>query len=369
MYSLLNGYSLWEYFTCFFDYIPKIVYFLYAAVASCLDAMQLLMRRLAGLDVYYQVGENGSSATTKTGDPVIEFVYGILGWGDNAGAYQALNTTFISLMIFAVIVLVISTMVAIIKAHYQEDSAKTSPMQHIYTAIKAILTFCIVPFAVIIGVMISNFFLSTLDKITAGSASEEAITGIYGTIANEKLQVQETESGDKVYSRYDFFGFGAPCNSSTFSGAMFKAAAYEANRVRIGDYGTENNGSWSGFYTFGGLFGASSSGYQAATDKREYVAYQIDYAFQNNLVLNDWYWGQTIYSECDTFLTIVGVDAFSLSSVFNSFSKYNVGLVWAYYDLWHFNFMVGISSIIVCFGLFISLIIGLTNSVLLSSIT
>ena len=167
MYSTL-AYSLWNYFTCFFDYIPKIMYFLYAAVASCLDAMQLLMRRLAGLDVYYVNRDTGGlvtsgTGTATTGDPVMEFIYGILGIGENAGSYQALNTTFWSLAIFAVIVLVVSTMIALIKSHYQEDGAKTAPLQYIYTAIKAILTFCIVPFAVIIGLMTSNFLLSTLD--------------------------------------------------------------------------------------------------------------------------------------------------------------------------------------------------------------
>lgn len=373
MYSTL-AFSLWEYFTCFFDYIPKIMYFLYAAVASCLDAMQLLMRRLAGLDVYYvnMDGGNitGGTGSAVSGDPVMEFIYGILGIGENAGSYQALNTTFWSLAIFAVIVLVVSTMVALIKSHYQEDGAKTAPLQYIYTAIKAILTFCIVPFAVIIGLMTSNFLLSTLDSITAGSGTEEAVVGIYGPQATNLLNAHTDESGNRYYSRYDFFGFGEAANSTTFSGSLFKAAGYEANRVRMGSMGEESGGAWTGFFTFDGLFGPGSSGYAAATDKREYVAYQIDYAFQNNLDLAGLYYAPQIYDATgdDLFLTISSIDVFALAGAVPTFSKYNVGLVWAYYNLWKFNFMVGIASIIVCFGIFISIIIGLMSRLIKSII-
>ena len=373
VYSTL-AFSLWEYFTCFFDYIPKIMYFLYAAVASCLDAMQLLMRRLAGLDVYYVNMDGGDivggTGEAVSGDPVMEFIYGILGIGENAGSYQALNTTFWSLAIFAVIVLVVSTMIALIKSHYQEDGAKTAPLQYIYTAIKAILTFCIVPFAVIIGLMTSNFLLSTLDSITAGSGTEEAIVGIYGPQATNLLNAHTDESGNRYYSRYDFFGFGEAANSTTFSGSLFKAAGYEANRVRMGSMGEESGGAWTGFFTFDGLFGPGSSGYAAATDKREYVAYQIDYAFQNNLDLAGLYYAPQIYDATgnDLFLTISSIDVFALAGAVPTFSKYNVGLVWAYYNLWKFNFMVGIASIIVCFGIFISIIIGLMSRLIKSII-
>ena len=379
VYSTL-AYSLWNYFTVFFDYIPKIMYFLYAAVASCLDAMQLLMRRLAGLDVYYVNRDTGGIVSSGTGsavsgDPVMEFIYGILGIGENAGSYQALNTTFWSLAIFAVIVLVVSTMIALIKSHYQEDGAKTAPLQYIYTAIKAILTFCIVPFAVIIGLMTSNFLLSTLDSITAGSGTEEALVGIYGPEATTLLRAHTDENGNRYYSRYDFFGFGEAANSTTFSGALFKAAAYEANRVRIGEIGSESGGDFTGIYNFNGLFGSGSSGYAAATDKREYVAYQIDYAFQNNFDLVGFgghameiYASQKGPDLTTAFLTISSIDVFGIAGFVNNFSKYNVGLVWAYYNLWKFNFMVGIASIIVCFGIFISIIIGLMSRLIKSII-
>ena len=156
MLELFSGPSIWDYFTVFFDYIPKVMYFLYAALASALDALQCLIRRLVGLDVYW---ENGEAISGK--DHVLGFIEGILGIGKNASAYSPLRTVFWSLAIFGVIVLAISTMVALIRSHYGEDAAKTSPVGYLYTAVKAVLTFAIVPVVVIAGFWLSSFFLKT----------------------------------------------------------------------------------------------------------------------------------------------------------------------------------------------------------------
>ena len=71
---LLKG--LWDMIVDFFNLIPKSIYFLYATLASAVDAMQALIRKLAGLDVYYQViqgQEKGTAVAMR--DPLTEFVY------------------------------------------------------------------------------------------------------------------------------------------------------------------------------------------------------------------------------------------------------------------------------------------------------
>ena len=52
MWGIFGGYSLWEYFTVILDNVPKIMYLIYASVASCLDILQALIKKLAGLDTY-----------------------------------------------------------------------------------------------------------------------------------------------------------------------------------------------------------------------------------------------------------------------------------------------------------------------------
>lgn len=362
----LLGAKFGDMFTVLFDNIPKIVYFLYAALASALDAIQSLIRKLIGLDTYYVNGQ----AVTDNADPVLSFIEGILGFGNSKGAYPALTTTFWSLAIFGLIVLSISTIIAIVRAHYQEDAAKTSPKSFLYDAFKAILTFAIVPFTVIIGLQLSSFLLRTLDDITAGSASEESLQGIYGTAYSTVL-----EDKDGNYGRYDFFGFGNPANTTTFSGQLFKAAAYEANRVRCQSWVTEGwkpgeepkiYGSFSNSasgHKSTLFFGANSAGMQAASDKTEYLAYQIDYAFANNLKLKNTVYVMDMYAKVDdvsgVILTITNLDFFSMAGWVNTFSKYNVGLVWYYYNLWKFNFIVGFGAVLTLFGMLISIIIGL----------
>ena len=67
-------------------------------------------------------------------------------------------------------------------------------------------------------------------------------------------------------------------------------------------------------------------------------------------------WGNTVG---DSIKTIAGIDVFTTFGFVKNFSKYNVGLVWYYYNLWKFNFIVGFGAVFTIFGMFISIIIGL----------
>ena len=95
----------------FLAFIPQMMYFLYASVASLLDLLQYLMRKLAGLDVYYVNGE------AQSGDILYEFLEGILGINSDP-AYSVLSTIFYSFLIFGVILLILSTIITVIKSHY-----------------------------------------------------------------------------------------------------------------------------------------------------------------------------------------------------------------------------------------------------------
>ena len=175
--GLLLGFmdNLKDFVASWFDVIPKIIYFLFTAFSSGIDAMQALIRKLAGLDTYYSAETN---EVFSQKDPLTEFIYGILGVGNSSTAYKALNTVFWSLTIFGLIMLVVSTMVALIKSHYSEDSAGTNPWKYIYTAIKAVLTYAIIPFVMILGLQLSSFILRTLDNVTGSNSNVEQIKTI-----------------------------------------------------------------------------------------------------------------------------------------------------------------------------------------------
>ncbi len=344
--NLLNKMGFWDKVGTIFDVIPKVIYYLYAALASGVDALQALVRKLAGLDSYWTAtAAGGANAVVQHRDPLSEFVYGILGVGQSASVYKALNTVFWSLAIFGLIMLVVSTMIAIIKSHYNEDTGATSPWKYIYTAIKAILTFVVIPVVVVLGMQLSTFALDTLDRIIAGSAGEGAITGIYGGDVATKLEHDENTN---TYAHYDFFGARDYTTSTPFSGMLFKAAGYNANRIRTGSY------------SVGDLKNLTSSIFGQTSDQStDYAAYQVDYAFSNCLMFKDEnkpeY--QTWVQELDG-VPVALMDIWKLNKV-SGFSKWDVSVVWLFYDLWRFNFIVGFAGVTTCFGVLVSIVFGL----------
>lgn len=361
--------TFWEQIATFVDLIPKGIYLLYACLASAVDAMQALVRKLAGLDYYYQTINGNPNLVTGT-DPLTEFIYGILGFGDSAPVYQALNTVFWSFAIFGLIVLAVTTMAAIIKSHYNEDSGQTSPWKYIYTAGKAIVTFAIMPVVVILGLQLTSFVLRTLDNITAGSGTVGEVQEMFGVqVTNTMLQEQEItynssgDSGDEnyTYTNYDLFGSGLPSTTSTFSGMLFNAAAYNANRVRNGDYTLEQARNLITSNSLH-LLGDDNSGYGSLVnndERREYMAGQVDYLFQNNVYLSSSYSYQQLVSNSQDVAPVAAwTDWWAPASV-ESFTKYNTSILWIFYDLWQFNFIVGFVGVVSAFGIMISIILGL----------
>lgn len=358
--------GLWGKIGTILDIFPKVIYLLYASVSSAVDALQALIRKLAGLDFYYQTVAGETNLVANT-DPLTEFIYGILGFGDSAPVYQALNTVFWSFAIFGLIVLAVSTMAAIIKSHYNEDSAQTSPWKYLYTAGKAIVTFAIMPVVVILGLQITSFVLRTLDNITAGSGSEEEVRNLFGqNAANNILQSHtvtgttesENSSGRASYTNYDFFGSGSASTTTTFSGMLFNAAAYNANRVRSEEYSISHSQT-----LIPGLLGASDSDFPTSgsdDEQKEYIANQVDYLFENNIYLVTSYsYSQLVSNSNDVAPVWSLTDWFHTSNSITSFSKFNTSLVWIFYNLWQFNFIVGFVGVLTIFAIMISIVLGM----------
>lgn len=366
--SLLNGFAsffknLGNMIMSIFDIIPKLVYFMFAAFASGIDAMQALIRKLAGLDTYYSA-VTGEAFFQQ--DPLSEFIYGILGIGNSASAYKSLNTVFWSLSIFALILLVITTMIAMIKSHYSEDASGTNPWKYIYTAIKSVLTFAIIPVVMVMGLKLTSFVLVTLDNITAGTADEEKVKQVYGTDATEMFTASTLKGSDKKsYIHYDFFSFGDATSSTPMGAMLFKAAAFSCNRARAGtvSYADYGNIKINGKQVFASQSCQEFTSLTSTEEKQEYVAYQIDFGFMNNLQ-----WKQTIAPKhLNSTIDSDGIRYYEFSDVFGgfgnipirSFSKFHVSAVWFFYDLWMFNFIVAFGGGVTIFGILISVILGL----------
>ncbi len=368
--------------------IPKAIYLLNSSLLSLIDFMQLLFRKLAGLDVYYITNDNGETIAT-TGDLLTNFIGGILGININGNEsfdlidYSLLSTVFWSFVIFGLIILFISTLVAIIKSHYtyNEKSAK-GPLPILATAGKAIVNMVAVPVIVILGLYLSQAILNALDQITAVGSDD--VVNLYGSENTSRyLQQNITDSqGNQTYIFYDMFGFTGgivygvnipgtniddyfdqqmlglvAARTQPFSGSMFKVAGFNANRVRSGEY-TINT-------PFTGNVGSSMELFSNHGNDSDVLANMVDEAFANflhldgvylmNFMTEEFYDTGIYLPELEQFLTIF------TSPYICSFSKFNIGLVWYYYNLWNYNFIVGFGSVIVCVSIFLNIIMGLMS--------
>lgn len=393
-----------DFFKELLNLIPKLVYLLYTAFISLIDLLQLLFRKLAGLDVYYVNGE------PIGGDLVTNFIQGILGIGSRYGSssdfadrtdYSALSTVFWSFVIFGLVVCFVSTLIAIFKSHYtyNEKSAK-GPMPIVASAGKAVINMVAVPLIVVLGLWLSQAILTALDSFT--STTSDSIVSIFGTDAEgnsnaeqllEPVEYRQNGVTYQTYLYYDMFGYTAniwytdalswvgdriedvlevvtayqpteedmarvAARTQTFSGSIFKVAAYNANRVRSGEYVTSDD------YVNSNITGFGGGGLTLFTDytNTEEAANMVDTAFANFLHLQNTY--EVSYNTLPRERYFLNFTTDTVSS----FSKFNVGLVWYYYDLWDFNFIVGFGAAIVCIVIFFNIILGLMTRFFLSII-
>lgn len=369
--SMLLGLFDWigDFFKALFNLIPKIMYLLYASLACIIDVLQLFFRKLAGLDVYYVDGE------AVSGDLVGNFIRGIFGMYDRSNiTYSTLATVFYSMLVFGIIICFASVLIAIIKSHYtyDEKSAK-GPMQFVYTGVKSIINMVAVPIIVVMGLFVSNAILNALDTIT--SVNSGSVVSMFGNGINSFQDVNTVKAAtgknnEKTYLYYDMFGFGGAIvygeadpvakawttdelknmaligsKTQSFSGSLFRVAAYNANRARLGQYTVDNCVGMDDIF--------QNAKNQTSEDKQNtMLAEMIDTAFANNMHLKQ---RKMLINQFDSKKYFTN---FNIRFV-HAFSKFNVGAVWFFYDLWQFNFIVGFAGIIVCVSIFINIIMGL----------
>ena len=350
------GQSIWNIIINIFSFIPKLMYLITTSFFSILDVLQLLFRKLAGLDSYYiQTGGiesagdiiSGGQTVQQTGDIVEEFILGIF-----TNKYPILYNVFWSFIILGVVMLFLTTLIALIRNEYTpEKDGSNSKSKVIGRSIKALLSFAIVPVVVFFGVYLCNILLRALDAITSGSSTDAL--GMPTT--NLAQYSRSDEGGGDSYIAYSLFGFKIATNTTPFSGVAFKASAYRANRARLSDEFVQllsNNEitNWNGTF----------SGADAET-----VATYIDNAFANNVQFQN---ASTLdYSstyQLTNNVTVVDIIAAADTSAaaaipFRTLDRYRVGVVWYYYDLWQFDFLVAWAIVISMLTVFINIIFGL----------
>lgn len=320
-----------------FSIIPKTLYLLITFAMQIVDIIQLLFQKLAGLDVYYIEG----SDNPESGDFLIYFLRKVL------FEKGTLNTVFWSIVILGLFLLVFATIVAVIRTQYNYDEKPVSPTKVVGQAIKSLLSFAIVPIVAFFGVYLGNIFLQAINSAT----TVQGDTMKFDESAKIKLEPYTLSDGKKTYSGINLFGHNIGMRNDTFSGMVFRAASYRANRIRNnanfralcdGSKETMAGSVYSGV-TFG-MFEVTANDYETAA-KRLDDAFVFNYRLDQFAYIN---WA----ASAETALTMsVGVlfndfTAVLYASPYKTFSRYNVAWVWFYYDLWQFDYVMAIISIV-----------------------
>ncbi len=202
----------------------KFVYEILKIFFLLLDFIQMVFRKMAGLDTVYIDGQAWSQ------DLALMFFR-------NENVINAL----ISLMVVAVVLIFATTFIAIIRNHYNAREAKDTAIGPVVgRAFKALFTFIFVPLVCYFGVYVSNGLLKTVDQATRLS------------------------------------------NALTISGEVFVASGMNANRARIdSDFNLKLQGDAS--LNFNGAFKEDSN--QNYTNSQD-SADKIDEAFASKLEAN-----------------------------------------------------------------------------------
>ncbi len=146
------------------------------------DFVQVLFRRLAGLDTTYYKDANGVMQTQED-----DILFSLL-------TSRTVQQTFLAMVLVGVCIIIIASVVQMIRVEYTTEGSKNNKSTILSSALKGISYFFIVPVAVTLGIMISNYILKAVDKATS-----------YG-------------------------------GGNTIAGSVFIAAASGANRVRNDDH-------------------------------------------------------------------------------------------------------------------------------------
>ncbi len=348
--AIKNWFQGW--FGALLSFIPKTFYQLLTPVYAIIDAIQWIMRKIAGLDTIYKF--NGQ--TNVQGDIVMQFMNMIF-----TGSSPVLSNIFWSMIILGVLMLILTTMIAVVRSEYTATDAKSASKGKIIgNSLKALASFAIVPIVCFFGMFLCNVILQALDKVSTGSTSVTQTT-----INTTYFKSERTTSGDETYNNYTFFGFTVPTTTTPISGLVFKAAAYSANRARINDsfYNKMlNNDKISANGAFTQNKGTdSNSAYQNC--------WLMDEAFANCFQLKS-----RAYIDRAPFKTehmmpitlnagVMIVENSLITAGYTHFDKNNTALVWYYYDLWSFDYIIALGALVVVTVLLLYLVFGLIKRI------
>ena len=265
-------------------------------VLLAIDVVNLMFRKLAGLSSYY----DKSIGSTVEGD----FVYSLI-------TSKAIMNVFWAMVILGVILLIICTFIAVIKSEFtplNDKNGSNNKWKIITVAVKSLVNMAVVPVCALVGIMIGNALLNTLDQATN-------------------------------------------LGSAPISGRVFVASAYSCNMVRMA-INNEIKTSSDEYEIVNQLSNnCYGKDFNRLTDsQKENMAEAIDNVFASCSTFDSW---MKVKESVGTLGVMMDDEA----------SFYDVGEVYFFYHVGYFNFLVFIIVSIVIGTMMIMIMIGLIKRI------
>lgn len=308
--NILNKYvvdPLMGFFNTYLAYIIGIIFYnMQVGLFLIIDAIQLVFRRAAGLDVYYygNVEQEGDIVFSLLQDPTVQ-------------------ATFISILVAGIFLLFITTFIAVLKTEFDEKDNAKGPV--FKSALKAIAYFAIVPVVSMLGIYVSNVVLKMLDGATSRDA-ESFTTSIFTAASYDANRARS----DAEFAKYCY-------DKHKWIPGMNNLAEYDQARVAS----LIDQAFRGGYAPVATDSGTTTSAPQTSI-ANDSVTYDIMYN--------------------DTKLASASVTikrGFTSGTIsFSSFSITNYELVYYFYNPLSYNYIIGWIAGIAVAGILLNLLMG-----------
>lgn len=163
--SLLNGF-VGDIVQGIKEFFYGILYAILKALCYVIDLCQILVKKLAGIEVdgmlfNGQVVNGSESSTTVTGDIVEALI-----------RTDVVRNLFISLLVLGIILLLIVTFVGVWKSEWEFGKEGNSKSKIINASMKALFNFIAVPVIAMFGIFVGNALLRAIDGATKGDENK-----------------------------------------------------------------------------------------------------------------------------------------------------------------------------------------------------
>ena len=177
-----------------FEPIWMLLYYTFIAIAQIANFCEVVFKKVAGLDTIYVAGEAyggaqqiGSQGAGSTGGLVMAFL-------GNDTVYK----TLIAIIIFSVVLLFLTTIIAIIKAEFSLDVKTSAKGPIIGRALKALAMFFIVPIVTVIGIYLTNIITLAVNQLLSGTSSQGIVNNCFKVAAYNANRGRNSE----IYKNY-----------------------------------------------------------------------------------------------------------------------------------------------------------------------